>query len=105
MSLLIILPRERALLATRRLDDTADNKTVMHALDSDVFAYCCSHTDWASGIIGQHSILSYYRIASALTEDIHQFALMRLLTLKPSFQYVHPYGNIEHTNNVHSLLF
>ena len=70
MSLLIILPSERALLATRRLDDTADNKTVMHALDSDVFAYCCSQTDWASGIIGEHSTLSYYRIASALTEDI-----------------------------------
>ncbi len=70
MSLLIILPSERALLATRRLDDTADNKTVTHALDSDVFAYCCSQTDWASGIIGEHSTLSYYRIASALTEDI-----------------------------------
>ncbi len=70
MSLLIILPSERALLATRRLDDTADNKTVMHALDSDVFAYCCSQTDWASGIIGEQSTLSYYRIASALTEDI-----------------------------------
>ncbi len=70
MSLLIILPREKALLATRRLDDKADNKRVMHALDSDVFHYCCSHTDWASGVIGKHSALSYYRIASALTEDI-----------------------------------
>ncbi len=40
MSLLIVLPSERALLATRRLDDKADNKTVMHALDSDVFHYC-----------------------------------------------------------------
>ncbi len=70
MSLLIVLPSERALLATRRLDDKADNKTVMHALDSDVFHYCCSYTDWASGMIGKHSALSYYRIASALTEDI-----------------------------------
>ncbi len=70
MSLLIVLPSERALLATRRLDDKADNKTVMHALDSDVFHYCCSYTDWASGMIGKHSSLSYYRIASALTEDI-----------------------------------
>jgi hypothetical protein len=70
MNLLIILPSERALLATRRLDDKADNKRVMHALDSDVFHYLCSYTDWATGIIGQRSAVSYYRIASALTEDI-----------------------------------
>ena len=70
MSLLIILPSERALLATRRLDDKADNKIVMHALDSDVFHYLCSYTDWSSGVIGRRSAVSYYRIASALTEDI-----------------------------------
>ena len=70
MSLLIVLPSERALLATRRLDDKADNKTVMHALDSDVFHYCCAQTDWSTGIIGRRSAISYYRIASALTEDI-----------------------------------
>ena len=70
MSLLIVLPSERALLATRRLDDKADNKTVMHALDSDVFHYLCAQTDWSSGVIGRCSAVSYYRIASALTEDI-----------------------------------
>jgi len=70
MGLLIVLPSERALLATRRLDDKADNKTVMHALDSDVFHYLCAKTDWSSGIIGRRSAISYYRIASALTEDI-----------------------------------
>jgi len=70
MSLLIVLPQERALLATRRLDDKADKKRVMHALDSDVFHYLCSYTDWSSGVIGQRSAVSYYRIASALTEDI-----------------------------------
>jgi hypothetical protein len=70
MNLLIILPSEQALLATRRLDDRSDHKTVMHALDSDVFHYLCSHTDWSSGEIGVQSKLSYYRIASALTEDI-----------------------------------
>jgi len=70
MPLLIVLPSERALLATRRLDDKADKKTVMHALDSDVFHYLCAKTDWASGVIGRCSAVSYYRIASALTEDI-----------------------------------
>jgi len=70
MNLLIVLPSERALLATRRLDDKEDKKRVMHALDSDVFHYLCSYTDWSSGVIGERSAVSYYRIASALTEDI-----------------------------------
>ncbi len=81
MSLLIVLPSEQALLATRRLDDTADNKTVMQALDSDVFHYLCHYTDWSTGIIGRRSRLSYYRIASALTEDIPRKSSRRLRTV------------------------
>ena len=81
MSVLIVLPSERALLATRRLDDKADNKPVMHALDSDVFAYLCRYTDWSTGIIGRRSKLSYYRIASALTEDIPRKSSRRLRTV------------------------
>ncbi len=81
MSLLIVLPSEQALLATRRLDDAADNKTVMHALDSDVFHYLCHYTDWSTGIIGRRSRLSYYRIASALTEDIPRKSSRRLRTV------------------------
>jgi hypothetical protein len=81
MSLLIILPSESALLATRRLDDKADNKTVMHALDSDVFHYLCSYTDWSTGVIGRRSRLSYYRIASSLTEDIPRKSSRRLRTV------------------------
>ncbi len=81
MSLLIVLPSEHALLATRRLDDKADNKTVMHALDSDVFHYLCRYTDWSTGVIGRRSRLSYYRIASALTEDIPRKSSRRLRTV------------------------
>jgi hypothetical protein len=42
----------------------------MHALDSDVFQYLCSHTDWATGRIGMNSTLSYAGIAATLNEDI-----------------------------------
>ncbi len=70
MSLLIILPRERAILSPRRKSDVEDNQAIMHALDSDVFHYVAAHTDWATGQIGVRSKLSYARIALALTEDI-----------------------------------
>ncbi len=70
MSLLIVLPRERAILSKRRAMDVDENEPIMHALDSDVFNYLCSKTDWASGQVGVRSKVSYSRIALALTEDI-----------------------------------
>jgi hypothetical protein len=42
----------------------------MPALDSDVFNYCCRHTDWSTGRIGWHSSLSYAGIAVSLSENI-----------------------------------
>ena len=70
MPLLIVLPRERAILSPRRKQDVEDKQVIMHALDSDVFHYVAAHTDWATGEIGVRSKLSYARIALALTEDI-----------------------------------
>jgi hypothetical protein len=70
MGLLIILPSETALLAHRRYEDKDDSHAIMHAIDSDVFHYLCAQTDWTSGTIGKRSLLSYARIALALTEDI-----------------------------------
>ncbi len=70
MPLLIVLPRERAILSPRRKSDVEDKQAIMHALDSDVFCYLAAHTDWATGEIGVRSKLSYSRIALALTEDI-----------------------------------
>jgi hypothetical protein len=70
MSLLIILPSEWAILSKRRAIDVEKNQPIMHAIDSDVFSYLCSKTDWASGQIGVQSKISYSRIALALTEDI-----------------------------------
>ncbi len=70
MSLLLILPRESDILSRRRADDPDDKSPIMHALDSDVFNYCCQYTDWATGRIGEASKLSYAGIARALTEDI-----------------------------------
>jgi len=70
MSLLIVLPRERAILSRRRAIDVEKNQPIMHAIDSDVFCYLCGKTDWASGQIGVQSKISYSRIALALTEDI-----------------------------------
>ncbi len=70
MSILLILPSETAILSRRRADDPDDKTPIMHALDSDVFHYCCRYTDWTTGRIGELSALSYARIALALTEDI-----------------------------------
>jgi hypothetical protein len=70
MSLLIVLPRETAILSRRRAIDVEKNQPIMHAIDSDVFCYLCGKTDWASGQIGVQSKISYSRIALALTEDI-----------------------------------
>ena len=70
MSILLVLPRESAILSRRRADDPDDKTPIMHALDSDVFHYCCRYTDWATGRIGELSALSYAGIALALTEDI-----------------------------------
>jgi hypothetical protein len=70
MSLLIVLPSEWAILSRRRAIDVEKNQPIMHAIDSDVFSYLCSKTDWASGQIGVQSKISYSRIALALTEDI-----------------------------------
>ena len=70
MPLVLILPREWAILAARCVDEAHANAPIMHALDSDIFQYLCSHTDWATGRIGQQSTLSYAGIAVALNEDI-----------------------------------
>jgi len=52
MSLLIVLPREGAILSKRRAIDVEKKQPIMHALDSDVFNYLCRKTDWSSGQIG-----------------------------------------------------
>lgn len=70
MPLLIVLPSEWAILSKRRLSDIEENEPIMHAIDSDVFNYCCSKMDWHTGEIGRKSALSYARIAMSLTEDI-----------------------------------
>jgi len=70
MSILLVLPRETAILSRRQADDPDDKAPIMHALDSDVFHYCCRYTDWATGQIGVFSALSYAGIALALSEDI-----------------------------------
>ncbi len=70
MRLVILLPHEHAILAIRRSIDVSNNEPIMHALDSDVFQYLSSKTDWATGLIGERSAVSYARIALALTEDI-----------------------------------
>jgi len=70
MRLTILLPQEQAILAIRRAIDVNNNEPIMLALDSDVFQYCCSKTDWSTGLIGERSAISYARIALALTEDI-----------------------------------
>ena len=70
MALLLILPSEWAILAKRCPDEGEPDAPIMHAIDSDVFNYCCTHTDWATGRIGQYTALSYAGIATALNEDI-----------------------------------
>ncbi len=70
MRLIIILPQEQAILATRRFTNAPQAAPVMHALDNDVFQYLCSKTDWATGQIGERSAISYARTALELTEDI-----------------------------------
>ena len=82
MALLLILPREWAILAKRCPDEGEPNAPIMHAIDSDVFAYCCTHTDWATGRIGQDTALSYAGIAVALNEDIPRKASRSLRQVK-----------------------
>ncbi len=81
MGLLIVLPSEWTILYKRRLSDIEENEPIMHAIDSDVFNYCCSKMDWRTGDIGRKSALSYARIASSLTEDIPRKPTRHLRTV------------------------
>jgi len=82
MALLLVLPREWAILSKRCVDEPDDPAPIMHALDSDVFNYCCTHTDWATGRIGLHSTLSYAGIAVSLNEDIPRKSNQHLRVVK-----------------------
>jgi hypothetical protein len=46
MSLLIVLPSEWDILSRRRAIDVEKNQPIMHAIDSDVFAYLCRKPLW-----------------------------------------------------------
>jgi len=81
MGLLIVLPSEWAILHKRRLSDSEENEPIMHAIDSDVFNYCCSKMDWQTGDIGRKSALSYARLASSLTEEIPRKPTRHLRTV------------------------
>lgn len=87
MSLVIILPSEQALLLKRRPTLVGKNEAILHSLDSDVFYYCCSQTDWQTGIIGAHSAISYGGIALALSEDIPRKAKQSLRIVKRKCVY------------------
>ncbi len=79
--MILILPSEQVRLSKRRASDINKGEVILHALDSDVFAYCCQYTDWKTGDIGMQSALSYARIALALSEEIPRKPLRHLRTV------------------------